>query len=225
MPVLGGGQSNLYTHLLKFIKTCQSHLRKGAINDRHSSRVFGTPVKNSKHSDLVIASKESKVGPSGRTAVFWCLWALYSRIPLNLLWSSSDLLAQWVPQQNGTAWRGRRKPRHCCVRDPCASLVQAVVWCRNTRLGAGRGLAPVLCWESGAQWRGRSDWPRCTAVLCPAKFVSELSWETSLPLSTTLHEYTVEMALQGKCPQKTVPGASHGLSPLFLPAGPSSSVR
>lgn len=48
MPVLGGGQIDLYTHLLKFIKACQSHLRKGAINDRHSSRVFGTPVKNSK---------------------------------------------------------------------------------------------------------------------------------------------------------------------------------
>lgn len=65
----------------------------------------------------------------------------------------------------------------------------AAVWCKNTRLGAGSGLAPALCWESGAQRRGRSDWPCCTGGLCPAKFVSERSWETCLPLSTTLPEY------------------------------------
>lgn len=81
----GGGQSDLYTHLLKFIKTCETHLRKDAIKDRRSSRFFGTPVKNSKHSDLVIANKESKVAPSGHTAVFWWLWVLYLRIPQSLL--------------------------------------------------------------------------------------------------------------------------------------------
>lgn len=101
----------------------------------------------------------------------------------------------------------------------------AVVWCRNTRLGAGSGVAPALCWELGVQRRGRSDWLCCTAVLCPAKFVPELSWETSLPLSTTLPEYTVEMALPGKCPQKTVLGTGYRLSTLFLPPEPSSSVH
>lgn len=228
----GGGQSDLcvdssslYTRLLKFIKTCESHLRKGAINDRPTSSFFGTPVKNSKHSDLVTASKESKVGPSGHTVVLWWLWVLYLRIPPSLLWSSPVLLAWWLPQQNGTTWRGRRKPRHCCVGDPSASLVQvAVVWCRNTRLGAGSGVSPALCWELGAQRRGRSDRPCCTAVLCPTKFVSELSWDTSLHLSTMLPEQTVGMALPGKCPQKTVPGVGHGLWPL-LPPGPFSYVH
>lgn len=96
----GGGQSDLcvdrsslYTHLLKFIKTFESHLRKSAINDRPSSRVFGTLVKNSDHSDLVRASEESKVGPSGRTTIFWWLCMVYLRILLILLWSSSVLLA------------------------------------------------------------------------------------------------------------------------------------
>lgn len=40
--------------------------------------------------------------------------------------------------------------------------IPALAWCKllrckNTRLGAGSGLAPALCWESGAQRRGRSD--------------------------------------------------------------------
>lgn len=78
-------RSSLYTHLLKFIKTFESHLRKSAINDRPSSRVFGTLVKNSDHSDLVRASEESKVGPSGRTMIFWWLCMVYLRILLILL--------------------------------------------------------------------------------------------------------------------------------------------
>lgn len=37
------------------------------------------------------------------------------------------------------------------VLDPCASVVQAaVVWSRNSSLGTGSRLAPVLCWEPGA---------------------------------------------------------------------------
>lgn len=134
----GGGQSDLcvdssslYTHLPKFIKTRESHLRKGAINDRPGSRFFGTPVKNLKHSDLVIGSKESKVSPSGRTAVFWwLLWVLYLRIPLSLLWSSSVLLAQGYLSRMGQH-EGEGEGQGTALLQ-----IPALAWCKLLWCGA-----------------------------------------------------------------------------------------
>lgn len=60
-------RSSLYANLLKFIKTCGSHLSKGAINDRLSSSFSDTPAKNLKHGD---SAKESKVSTSGHMQLF-----------------------------------------------------------------------------------------------------------------------------------------------------------
>lgn len=85
----GGEQSDLYTHLLKFIKTCESHLRKCAINDRCSVRFFGTRVKNSKRCDLVRTSKKMESVHLSRRQYFGGSGVLYLREPLSLFWSVS----------------------------------------------------------------------------------------------------------------------------------------
>lgn len=98
-------RSSLYANLLKFIKTCGSHLSKGAINDRLGSSFSDTPAKNSNHGDPAIAWRRARSAHLGVSTVVWWLWVSClrtplsfiwvscSRIPLSLLWSSSVLLA------------------------------------------------------------------------------------------------------------------------------------
>lgn len=57
---------------------------------------------------------------------------------------------------------------------------------------------------------------RWSCCVLSSQIVSELSWETSLPLSTTLSKCTVKMALPGQCRQKIVPGVGHCFLGLFL---------
>lgn len=126
----GGGQSDLYTYLLKFIKMCESHLRKGALSDRgnssflshqskHQSAVtLWQPIRRAKSFHLAI---QRYFGGSG-----YCTW--------ECAWVCSDLHLSCLPSECFS-----RMGQHAGkgeIQGITALEIPVLAWCKLLLCGA-----------------------------------------------------------------------------------------